>query len=63
MPCKSSLPPPEYARDNTPKWVWDLIMRRRLDYEEFVKTPTFIQWERSIYEGRMSRARAGIPAA
>ncbi|KAJ6256856.1 hypothetical protein Dda_8725 [Drechslerella dactyloides] len=29
MPCKSSLPPPEFVRPDTPHLVWDVLMRMR----------------------------------
>ncbi|EWC47728.1 hypothetical protein DRE_02928 [Drechslerella stenobrocha 248] len=29
MPCKGSLPPMEFARDDTPPQIWDRIMRER----------------------------------
>ncbi|KAJ6263907.1 hypothetical protein Dda_0044 [Drechslerella dactyloides] len=63
MPCKASIPPPEYARDETPRWVWDIIVRRRFDYEAFVLTPTFMRWERTTYEYRMSWAASSQPSS
>ncbi|KAK6353658.1 hypothetical protein TWF696_005620 [Orbilia brochopaga] len=29
MPCKASLPPMDFARDDTPPQIWDRIMRER----------------------------------
>ncbi|EWC47726.1 hypothetical protein DRE_02926 [Drechslerella stenobrocha 248] len=61
MPCKASVTPPEYARDDTPRWVWDIIIRRRFDYQVFVLTPTFVRWEQSRYASRMSWAARSQP--
>ncbi|KAK6512599.1 hypothetical protein TWF481_001483 [Arthrobotrys musiformis] len=62
MPCKATIPPAEIARDETPREIWDWLLRKRKEIrdESELSPQSFNSWGAGViesigYETRMNR--------
>ncbi|EGX54028.1 hypothetical protein TWF569_004692 [Orbilia oligospora] len=62
MPCKATIPPVEIARDDTPREIWDWLLRKRKEVrdESELRPQSFNPWGAGVfesigYETRMNR--------
>ncbi|KAK6332980.1 hypothetical protein TWF718_010806 [Orbilia javanica] len=65
MPCKATIPPVEIARDDTPREIWDWLLRQRKEVRDGRESlpSSFNLWGSGVleslsYEVRMDRWEA-----